>query len=341
MIPAPPPAREWPAYLRAHGRSFSFAARLLPAAERQRIAAVYAFCRYTDDLVDRAELPSDEARVAELDEWLAAARAAYAGASTGIELVDEVIGAMGRAQIPFGYVEELVAGMGMDLRRERYETLDDLAVYTQRVAGVVGLWLTELSGVHDPHVLAHAAQLGRAMQLTNILRDVGEDLAAGRVYLPAALLAERSLTIENLEELARANAGRPSARGATSAAYEDLLETLIDVAERDYRDAFAAIPLLPEYFQRTVAVAAAVYRGIHDELRRLGARSLHVRARTSASRKVLLAAAALRRLRALRERRRDRAWTRASVPNGNRHWQHAGSVAAGTGAPLFSPRPRT
>jgi len=288
-----PAAREWRGYMARNSRSFSFAARFFPADAAERVARVYAWCRVTDDLVDRAEGENDAALEAALDEWEGLSRRAYAGEATGLELVDRTMGEMASAGISFVYAAELVEGMRMDLRGERYPTLDRLRVYTHRVASVVGLWLTELSGVRDAATLRRAAALGHAMQLTNILRDVGEDARAGRLYLPADLMARQGVGPGALAAM-RAGAS------PVSPAYAALLEELMRAAEADYALALAAVPRLPAYFQRPVAVAAWVYRGIHGAIRRNGYDNLRLRARTGAAEKAVLAARALWELRRAR-----------------------------------------
>jgi phytoene synthase len=155
---------------------------------------------------------------------------------------------------------------------------------------VVGLWLTELAGVRDSAVLSRAAALGHAMQLTNILRDVGEDARAGRIYLPADKMKQYGLTPELLEQMMVGAA-------PVSAHYAVLIEELLRVAERDYDFAFEAIPELPRSFQRSVAVAAYVYRGIHSEIRRRSYDNLTQRAVTSPTKKMVLATHALWNLR--------------------------------------------
>jgi phytoene synthase len=150
----------------------------------------------------------------------------------------------------------------------------------------VGGWLTELFGIRDPWVLDRAFALGQAMQLTNILRDVGEDLRMGRLYLPEDLMAHYGIDRDLLE--AKARNGSPAFPG-----YQRLVEALIAEAESDYELAFEAIPALPSFFQGPVAVAASVYRGIHEEIRRNGYDNLSRRARTSFPRKMVLGAQGL------------------------------------------------
>ncbi len=284
-----PPASEAGVYLGRHSRSFRFASRLFPRAERERVARVYAYCRVTDDLVDRPG--AGGAAVAEemLEEWVELSRRAYGGEPTGIDLLDRVMGEAAAAEVPFAYASELAEGMRMDLRGESYPSLAALRVYTYRVAGVVGLWLSELFGVHDRWALERATSLGHAMQLTNILRDVGEDARRGRIYLPLQLLERHGIPPAEL---------RAAARGErlVDPRYPPLVEELLQLAEADYRDAFAAIPSLPVPVRRPVAVAAFVYRGIHGEIRRRGYDNLRQRASTSAPAKLVLATRALREL---------------------------------------------
>lgn len=288
-------------FLASHSRSFRFATRFFPAADAARVSRVYAFCRTTDDLVDRPPEPTGVEDL--LACWLDLARGAYAGTPSGMPLLDAVMREMAEGPVPFAYVEELVAGMRMDLHQERYRTLSELRLYTHRVAGVVGLWLTRLFGVHDPEVLERADRLGHAMQLTNILRDVGEDGSRGRIYLPAADMERYGVTAEALAEMSR---GAPIISG-----YAELMEFMMGVAEADYEAAIDAIPMLPPAFARPVAVAAHVYRGIHEEIRRNGYDNLTRRAYTSTPRKTLLAASALWRLG--RSRRTEGAGLRADL----------------------------
>ena len=288
-----PAAGEWRGYMARNSRSFSFAARFFPPEVGERVARVYAWCRVTDDLVDRAEGEGEAALGAVLDEWAELSRRAYAGGSTGLELVDRTMGEMASAGIPFAHAAELVEGMRMDLRRETYPSFDRLRVYTRRVASVVGLWLTELSGVRDAATLRRAEALGHAMQLTNILRDVGEDGRAGRLYLPADLMRRHGVDAAALAAMGRG-------ASPVSPAYAALVEELMRAAEADYAFALAAVPRLPAYFQRPVAVAGWVYRGIHGAIRRNGYDNLRLRARTGGVEKAALAARALWELRRAR-----------------------------------------
>jgi 15-cis-phytoene synthase len=272
------------AFFRTNSRTFSFAARAFPREFRDRVTDVYAFCRVTDDLADDTCLPTDAddraARLRRLDLWQALARQAHAGAPTGIGLLDRVMRDAAVAGVPFQYVEELIEGMRMDLRGQRYTTLAELRVYTYRVAGVIGQWLTIMAGVRDPDVLERAADLGHALQLTNILRDTGEDLHAGRLYLPTGLMASSGVDVRMLQGM---QAGAPVSDG-----YRALLEQLMYHADEHYARALHATAALPHWFRYAVRIAAHVYRGIHDEIRSAGHDNMRRRAQTSATRKLQL-----------------------------------------------------
>lgn len=283
-----PPVSGWEELMAEHAKSFRFASRLFPADRREQVVGVYAWCRYTDDLVDGVGLPA-ETLEARLDAWLDLSRRAYAGEVTGNDLADRVMAGMREAEVPFGYAEELIEGMRMDVRGQEYGTLTELWTYTYRVASVVGLWMTELFGIRDPWMLDRAASLGHAMQLTNILRDVGEDLETGRLYLPTSWLAAHDLDPEDLRRMART--------GAVDDRYRALMERLIRVAESEYDQAAPAIARLPDFYRRPVAVAADVYRGILDAIRGNDYDTLGTRSYTTLTDKLRLGAAALWRSR--------------------------------------------
>ncbi|MFC1660696.1 squalene/phytoene synthase family protein [Gemmatimonadota bacterium] len=278
------------AYFGKHAKSFRFAARLFPREQLLRVADVYAFCRFTDDLVDEAADEDREITEARLNLWLSLAREAFEGEGTGISLLDDVMGETRESGVPFHYVEELVEGVRMDLTNRRFRSLEELRVYSYRVASVVGGWLTELFGIRDPWVLDRAFALGHAMQLTNILRDVGEDLHKDRLYLPEDMMARHGVDRALLK--AKAENGSPAFPG-----YKRVLDELMAEAEADYEKAFEGIPTLPPFFRAPVAVAANVYRGIHREIRRNGYDNLGRRASTSLPRKIILGVQGLMRLR--------------------------------------------
>ncbi len=285
------PPSQWGRFFARNSRSFSFASVLFPPDERKMVREIYTFCRFTDDLVDGSDDPA--ARLHEiLDVWGEIAQAAYGGRATGIPLADVVMGRMGELRIPFELASELIEGVRMDVEPCDYPSMKELGRYTHRVASVVGAWLTQAFGVRDPWVLERAHDLGHAMQLTNIVRDVGEDLAMGRIYLPADRMAHHGVTAESLLAMkARATGGGPLDGG-----YRALMEELMAKADSAYARAYEGMPYLPVRFRRPVAVAAQVYRGIHDRVRANGYDNLNRRAHTSLRAKIVLGRQGLRRL---------------------------------------------
>jgi 15-cis-phytoene synthase len=269
-------------YFARNSLSFRFSAAWLARPERDRIARVYSWCRYTDDLVDEATGLPAAAVHERLDRWEARSRDAYEGASRRNELVDVVMREMAEAGVPFIHASDLIDGMRTDIDFAGFHDMQQLRSYTYRAAGVVGLWLAKLHGVSDPWMLDRAAALGHAMQLTNILRDVGEDWARGRLYIPLAMLESHGL------ERGDIGAMRAGERPIDES-YRALMEELMSVAERDYARAKQAIPLLPGDFRKAVSVAAEVYSGIHGAIRRNGYDNLQLRARTTVGAKALLA----------------------------------------------------
>jgi 15-cis-phytoene synthase len=278
------------AFFRANSRSFSFAAALFPAPFRRRVERIYAFCRLTDDLADGDTGTASE-RLGRLDCWERLCRRAYEDGDSAIPLLAEVMGDAAAARVPFEYVEALIEGMRMDLRGTRYRTVAELRTYSYRVAGVIGQWLTRAAGVHDAATLECAAALGHALQLTNILRDVGEDARRGRVYLPARHLRRYGFTEDDV--LSAGAAGRHFSDASARQAWRELMEDLMADADRDYALALAAVPQLPPAFRRAVRVAAHVYRGIHDGIRANGYDNLRRRATTSPRDRARLALRAL------------------------------------------------
>lgn len=284
----PPPPDEWADYLATHGRSFSFASSLIPEPQRSRLLAVYAYCRYTDDLVDDGHRSRGE-RVAQLDWWLDASEAAYRGGHSEHAMLRVVMQDMAAAEVPFHYVADLCRGMRMDLLGHRYATVDQLRTYCYRVAGVVGLWLTELFGVRDPDALERAACLGVAMQLTNIVRDVGEDWDRGRLYLPRNIMRRHGLTTATIDRVRRS-------REAVPAEYAAVMEDVMALADQEYQRAWPGISALPDFFRPAVAVAGRVYAAIHEVVRANGYDTLRQRAVTSTARKLAIARTTLREL---------------------------------------------
>ena len=190
-----------------HSRTFYMASGLLPPAKRRAVRALYAFCRTSDDIVDRAVADGERDRLAALEGW----RARVMGECDDPE--DTLVLAWTDTQATYGiprlYAQQLIDGVKRDLYQTRYATFEDLTAYCYGVASTVGLMAMHIIGFSTPDALSYAVKLGVALQLTNILRDVGEDWAAGRLYLPQAELAafdldERDIEVGRVDERWRA-----------------------------------------------------------------------------------------------------------------------------------------
>lgn len=274
------------AFLAKNSRSFRFASAFLSDELQRIVAGVYGWCRVSDDLVDEARDATPQEIRVRLEAWEDLSKMAYRGRPCGIPLIDEVFSTMAERKVPFDYAHDLLEGLRMDIEPRRYRTGADLRTYSYRVASVIGVWLTRTTGIKDPWVLERAEALGHAMQLTNILRDVGDDLRMGRVYIPQQDLLEAGLTEDDL--IAYENGQRP-----LDATWKTLVERLMDRADEDYRFAYEGMPHLPVSLRLAVAVAASVYRGIHDCIRANGYDNFRKRAVVGTPRKIVLAAGGL------------------------------------------------
>jgi phytoene synthase len=248
------------AVLERHARTFALAARLLPRASRDRAAALYAYCRYVDDAIDGAARCDQHLALTELWQELDAIYARRPVRRCDQRAFQALIRV---CQIPVAYPRALVAGMAMDVEHTEYETLHDLLLYCHRVAGVVGLMMCHVFGVTRDAALMPAAQLGIAMQLTNICRDVAEDLALGRLYLPRALLRAHGVLPPP-----RHDQGVEAAAWLSQVGLRQVMTTLLDEADRYYRAGEQGIVALPFRAGLAVRAAGVLYAGIGDELRR-------------------------------------------------------------------------
>jgi 15-cis-phytoene synthase len=271
---------ELEATLRAGSKSFHLASRLLPARVRGPTLALYAFCRHADDAVDDAS--SDRDARAAVDALRRRIDRVYADRGTDALVERAFSRVVQRFAIPRAVPDALVEGMEWDSLGHTYETASDVRAYGVRVAGTVGLMMTLVMGKREPEVLARACELGVAMQLTNIARDVGEDARRGRVYLPNEWLAEAGV---DRDELIAA----PSATEPVRAVVARLL------AEADvlYARADAGIAHLPADCRTSIRAARLVYAAIGDRIRHAGFDSVSRRAVVPLHRKLWLVLRAL------------------------------------------------
>ena len=255
--------------IRQGSRSFYAASFILPSRVRAPAYGLYAFCRLSDDAVD-VEGGSFTA-LERLRERLARA---YEGRPHPVAADRAMADLVRRYAIPRAVPEALLDGLAWDAEGRRYETLDELFDYAARVAGTVGVMMTLMMGVRAPQTLARACDLGIAMQLTNIARDVGEDARAGRLYLPLCWLREAGVDPE-------AFLARP---GATPA-LKGVVARLLREADALYTRARRGIAQLPLSCRPAILAAALLYAEIGRELTSLlRARTRSRIARASAAR---------------------------------------------------------
>lgn len=256
-----------------HSQTFYLATALLPRASRRAIRALYAFCRATDDLVDH-----QGATLADVERWRAEAARPARLQRNPILLAWSLI----RSQhgVDARYQDELIDGTAQDLAKRQYATWDELERYCYLVASTVGLLSMPIIGLAPGTRFSEAApyaiQLGIALQLTNILRDVGEDAARGRVYLPQSDLARFGLT------------GGDILNGVQDERFMALMQYEIERARRLYAAALPGIALLSAAARPAVGTAALFYRAILDQIEAIGYRVHTQRASTSGRQKLLL-----------------------------------------------------
>ncbi len=239
---------------RQSGTNFYYAFRILPEEKRRATYALYAFCRVVDDCVDEEGGEGE----AGLGRWLAELHRAYAG-NPETELGRELAETVARFPIPRGCFEDVVAGCRMDLGTPRYATFADLRVYCERVASAVGLASIEIFGYEDPRTREYAVELGLALQLTNILRDVAADAARNRLYLPLEDLARFEVPEAALLAAARdARALRPPGLGR-------LLAFEADRARSHYAAAASALPARDRRSMLAAEIMGAIYRAVLEE----------------------------------------------------------------------------
>ncbi len=253
-------------------RSFFAASFLLPKRVREPATALYAFCRLADDCVDVrcAGLPSLDGLRSRLDRI-------YRGVPVDFPVDRALAGVVDRHAIPRALPEALLEGLEWDATGRRYATLADLHAYSARVAGSVGVMMALLMGVRAPDLLARAADLGVAMQLTNIARDVGEDARAGRLYLPLDWLDDAGVDVEAW-----------LAQPVFTPALGDVVTRVLDAADALYRRADAGIAALPTGCRVGIAAARLLYSEIGAELRRNGLDSVSRRSVVPLGRKMPL-----------------------------------------------------
>ncbi|GAA3384284.1 phytoene/squalene synthase family protein [Cryptosporangium minutisporangium] len=281
------------ALLAEHGKTYHLATLLLPPAKRPHVQALYGFARYADEIVDDlASTQSDEEKAAELDDFAAQVLADLKAGDSDHPITRALVDTVRRWDIDVRYVEAFLASMRMDLTVTEYATYDDLMTYVYGSAAVIGLQMVpilEHPGVPRAVVEPYAHDLGVAFQLANFIRDVGEDLRRGRIYLPIEDLALFGVDREHL------------ARGVVDGPIRRLLAFEVARCREIYRAAWPGFRLLHPASQECMKTAFRLYGGILDAVERADYRVLDRRVAVSDVRRAAVAVPAL--VRAVRARR--------------------------------------
>jgi phytoene synthase len=252
--------------------NFYYAFMLLPAERRRALYAVYAFCRFVDDIADDQSVraPADLLR-----RWRDELDRVYCGIPTR-PVSRALADAARRFSIPRQYFEDVIAGVEMDLERQRYATFEELELYCYRVASAVGLICIEIFGYTNPGARTYAQSLGIAFQLTNIIRDVSEDAARGRIYLPLEDLAACEVSEQDI------------LRGVYNANFVRLMELEAARARDFYREAERVLPPEDRSTLLTAEAMRLIYGTLLSRIERSQFRVLDRRHRLSAPTKLYL-----------------------------------------------------
>lgn len=270
------------------GSSFYYSFLFLPPEKRRAITALYAFCREVDDVVDECS-DAGVAR-AKLNWWRGEVRETYHG-NPQHPVTRALQPVVRRLALPMERFFEIIDGMEMDLEKQGYRDFDELSRYCYRVASVVGLLSVPIFGYRNPQTLDYAHDLGMAFQLTNILRDVREDAARGRIYIPQEEMAKFGVTPAQLS-------GATTSEGARA-----LFAAQAERARRYYRQAFEKLPAEDRFAQRSGIIMAEVYLALLDRIENSGYAVLGGRISLSPWRKLWIAwRTARREAKASRER---------------------------------------
>ncbi|MCM3879747.1 MAG: presqualene diphosphate synthase HpnD [Vicinamibacterales bacterium] len=254
--------------------SFYYSFLALPRPKREAIVAVWDFCRAVDDAVDEAE---DGSAANALAQWREELNTIYDGQLPATPQGRQLMTHVARFKLPRSAFEDLIDGVGMDLEQRRYETFDALRQYCLRVASAVGLVCVEIFGYRNVQTRDYAIDLGIALQLTNIIRDVSPDLERGRVYIP-------------LEDLRRFNVSEDDLRaGRLTESMRALLAHQCDRARQFYRKANAALPKADEKGLVASRIMGAIYFDLLRSIERAGFDVFSRRIRVSRPRQAVLA----------------------------------------------------
>jgi phytoene synthase len=258
----------------ASGSSFYYSFLFLPPERRRAITALYAFCREVDDAVDEA---SDAQRAAVKLAWWRAEVANLCAGKPQHPVSRALLPFLEKYSISGEKLLEIIDGMEMDLTQTRYLDWAGLERYCYRVAGVVGILAAGIFGYRDPRTLDYARALGIAFQLTNIIRDVGEDARKNRIYLPMEDLKRHEVPASDI------------LHSRETEAFRSLMRFEAERAKAHYAQALQALPDADRKAQRPGLIMAAIYRALLDEIERDGFRVLAQRTSLTPLRKLFIA----------------------------------------------------
>lgn len=247
--------KDYREYTKHYAKSFYFSSFVLPKKKRNAAYAVYAFCRYADNITDITKYESEEFLEDKIQFLLTILDEVYKHAEDGSEYISDFTFTIKKYDIPKEYFRELVEGVASDIRKKKYYNYEELDVYCYKVASVVGLIMTKIFGYTDDRVLDYAIKLGKAMQLTNILRDVADDYSMGRIYLPKDELESFGYSEDDIKNK------------VVDERFHALMTFQINRAREYYAEAGKGISMLTNDGSRsTVKMMSKIYAGILDEI---------------------------------------------------------------------------
>ena len=245
----------------ASGSSFLVSFKFLPQAKKDALTIVYAFCREADDIVD--DCTDGSVALKTLHWWRQDLAKVFAQGQTPEHPVHQAIATIkDQFGLPYQEFEAILDGMQMDLQQARYNSFAELQTYCHRVAGVVGRLIVRILGFQDAQTLAYADKLGLALQLTNIIRDVGEDVRQSRIYLPIEDLQRFNVPAQDLIAL------------KTTTEFQQLMQFQIDRAKQTYREAMTLLPKVDKKQQKIGLIMAAIYHTLLIEIEKDGGQNV-------------------------------------------------------------------
>ena len=240
--------------------SFLAAFRFLPQRRQDAMTVLYAFCRELDDVVD--DCADMQVAQTTLNWWRADLAKVFDGGAPEHPVCRALQGVVAEFALPHDELAEIIEGMQMDLTRARYANFAELQLYCHRVAGVVGRLITRILGFSRPETLDYADKMGLALQLTNIIRDVGEDARNGRIYLPMEDLQRFDVPAQTIMQ------------AAPTPQFAELMAFQIARARATYREALALLPAADKKAQKMGLILAAIYYALLNEIERDGAQNV-------------------------------------------------------------------